>query len=376
MPVEYTEYMERAIALAQKGKGKTSPNPTVGAVLVQNGKIIGEGYHKKAGTAHAEIRAIKDALAKGHETKNATLYVTLEPCCHFGKTPPCTDAILKYGISEVIIGMVDPFPKVHGKGRDALQKGNVQVSVCSKQSPLYPRILDLNQQYLKWAETGLPYVTLKAGMSLDGKIATRAGESKWITSEKARKDARLERSRCDAVLVGAGTVRSDDPELAPHGVYRKKKLLRVILDPRLSLPTTHRVFRDDNVFVATTKLATEKDQAKFTRAGIRFKIFGPKRISLKQLLQYLGKEEDVQHLFVEGGSGTHGYFVDDARFDELLIDRVLFYIESILLGGEDAVPVIGGKGRKFVKNGLRLKDTRVTEVGGTLKVEAFANRYD
>ena len=369
------QYMTEAVVLAQKGIGKTSPNPTVGAVLVQNGAIIGQGYHKKAGTPHAEIIAIRDALSKGHDPKGSTLFVTLEPCCHFGKTPPCTDDILKHGIAEVIMGMVDPFPKVHGKGRDALQQGGVHVSVLSKQVSLFQDILALNQQYLKWADTGLPYVTLKAGMSLDGKIATRIGESKWITSEKARVDARRERSRCDAVMIGAGTVRSDNPELAPHGIYRKKHLLRVILDPRLSLQTTHAVFRDEHVFVATTNNAKDVDKERFTKASIPFKSFGPQRISLKRLLQYLGKEE-IQHVFVEGGSGTHGYFVDDVRLDSLMIDRVLFYVEPLLLGGKDAVPVVGGHGRKHVKNAVRLSHTKVDDIGGTLKITGYVNRYE
>ncbi|PIR75008.1 MAG: riboflavin biosynthesis protein RibD [Candidatus Magasanikbacteria bacterium CG_4_9_14_0_2_um_filter_42_11] len=369
------QYMTQAVLFAEKGIGKTSPNPAVGAVLVQNGKIIGKGYHKKAGTAHAEILAIRNALSHGFDPKGATLYVTLEPCCHFGKTPPCTDALLKYGIKDVVMGSVDPFPKVHGKGRDALQRGGVSVSVLSKQSPLFQDILSLNQQYLKWADTGLPYVTLKAGMSLDGKIATRAGESKWITSEKARTDARLERSRADAVLIGAGTVRSDDPVLAAHGAYKKKDMLRVILDPRLSLPTTHHVFRDEHVFVATTNRASEKDKERFEKAGIVFKSFGPTRISLKRLLQYLGKE-DIQHVFVEGGSGTHGYFVDDVRLDSLMIDRVLFYVEPILLGGDGAVPVVGGHGRKYVKNAVHLSQTSVQDIGGTLKITGYVNRYD
>ncbi|PIZ93482.1 MAG: riboflavin biosynthesis protein RibD, partial [Candidatus Magasanikbacteria bacterium CG_4_10_14_0_2_um_filter_41_10] len=287
----------------------------------------------------------------------------------------CTDAILQYGIEDVVIGMVDPFPKVHGKGKDALQKAGLRISALSKKIPLYQDILALNQQYLKWAETGLPYVTLKAGMSLDGKIATRTGESKWITSQKARIDARVERSRCDAVLVGAGTVRADDPMLGAHGVFQKKQLLRVILDPRLSLPITHTVFRDTNVLVATTNRALEKDRERFINAGIEVRTFGSKRISLKRLLQYLGKE-DVQHIYVEGGSGTHGYFVDDVHLDSLLVDRVLFYIEPMLLGGEGAISVVGGTGRKHISNAIRLSHTHVEMIGETMKVTGFVNRYD
>lgn len=368
------QFMQAAIDEAKKAVGFVSPNPAVGCVLVKKGMIIGKGHTQKPGKAHAEIMALRDAKRKGNSPKGATAYITLEPCCHFGKTPPCIDALLAAEVSAVVMGMVDPFPKVHGRGRQILLKKGVRVSVLAKQSPLLPVIRAINQQYFKWAESGLPYITLKAGMSLDGKIATRTGESKWITSEKARKDARVERSRCDAVLVGAGTVRADNPELAAHGKYAKKPFLRIIMDPHLSLATKHHVFRDEHVFVATTNQASEKDRARFERAGIAFKSFGPKRISIKRLMQFLGKL-DVQHIYVEGGSGTHGYFCDDAKMDPLLLDRILFYIEPKILGGKDGVPVISGKGVSKVADGLELSLETVEMVGGTMKVEGFVNTY-
>ncbi len=374
MTTQETQFMQRAIELAKKALGKTSPNPVVGAVLVQEGKIIGEGYHRKAGTAHAEIRALRDAEKNGHSVKGATLYITLEPCCHHGQTPPCTEALIEARVAHVVMGMIDPFPKVHGKGRDALQDAGIEVSCLTKQSTLAQEIHSLNQSFFKWAESGLPYITLKAGMSLDGKIATRSGDSKWITSEKARKDARIERSMCDAVLVGAGTVRADDPELGPHGTFVKKPLLRIVMDPTLTLDLSQRVFRDAYVFVATTNQASEKDTQRFEQAGIAFKSFGQKKISLKRLLQFLGKL-DVQHIYVEGGSGTHGYFCDDARIDQLLVDRVLFYVEPVLLGGKEATPVVGGRGVKHVVDGIHLIDTTTQMVGGTIKVEGFVNIY-
>ncbi len=366
-------YMQRAIDLAKKGMGKTSPNPVVGAVLVKHGEVIGEGYHKKAGTAHAEIRAIRNAEKKGHEVSGSSLYITLEPCCHYGRTPPCSDVLVAKEIKHIIIGMIDPFPKIYGEGKRCLKAAGLQVACLSKQSDLYKQISMMNQQYMKWAETGLPYITLKAGMSLDGKIATRTGESR-ITSDAAFADAHRERSLCDAVLVGAGTVRADNPVLAPTGTLHQKKLLRIIMDPHLSLSTKHKVFRDKYVFVATTNQAAAKDKARFENAGIAFKSFGPKRISIKRLVQFLGKE-DVQHIYVEGGSGTHGYFFDDACLDPMLADRVLFYIEPIILGGKDAVPLIGGKGVAKVTDGLKLKDTTVDMKDGTMKVEGFVNKY-
>jgi diaminohydroxyphosphoribosylaminopyrimidine deaminase / 5-amino-6-(5-phosphoribosylamino)uracil reductase len=369
-----TQYMQRAIELAKRGLGKTSPNPVVGAVLVKGGKIIGEGYHKKAGKAHAEIFALQDAKKQDNDVRGATLYVTLEPCSHHGRTPPCSDAVIAAGITDIVIGMIDPFPKVHGKGKKCLKAAGLQVSCLPKHSELYKQISKINQPFLKWAETGLSYVTLKAGMSLDGKIATRTGESKWITSDNARKNARIERSMCDAVLVGAGTVRSDNPELAPHGRLHKKLLLRVIFDPRLSLDTSLNVFRDKHVFVATTDKASKKDIQRFKNSGIAFKSFGSKRVSLKLLLQFFGKQ-GVQHIYVEGGSDTHGSFIDDVRLDPLLIDRVVFYIEPLILGGVQAIPAVGGLGIEHIEDGLRLTETKVNIVGDTLKVSGFVNKY-
>ena len=365
------EFMTRAIELAKKGSGSTSPNPAVGAVVVKNKKIVGEGYHKKIGAAHAEVMALREAGAKA---KGATIYVTLEPCCHHGRTPPCTEAIIEAGITKVVAGTRDPFPKVNGRGGQLLGRHGIDVEYLPKSSALAQSVRALNQPFFKWAGTGLPYVTIKAGISLDGRIATRTGHSQWITSEGARKDARLERSMCDAVLVGAGTVRADNPELAAHGRLSKKSLLRVIMDPELSLPTSKQVFRDEHVLVACTNLAKKKDKERFDRASIAHKSFGPKRISIKRLLQYLGKKE-IQHVYVEGGSGTHGFFFDDARLDPLLVDRALFYIEPKIIGGSDAMSVVGGRGVAKVTDALSLNSVQMGTVDGTIKVEGVTNQY-
>ncbi len=364
-------FMQRAIELAKKGIGHVSPNPAVGAVLVKKGKIIGEGWHRKYGGPHAEVEAVKNAR---ENVKGATLYVTLEPCCHFGKTPPCTDLVVSSGIKKVVIGMKDPFPKVHGKGFGILKKNKIEVEYLSKSSPDYKAIRTMMQSYIKWMTTGLPYITLKAGISLDGKVATRTGQSQWITSDRARKDARMERSLCDAVLVGSGTVLADDPELAPHGRFRNKNLLRVIIDPALELKTSLDVFRDENVFVACSNLASEKNREKFKKANIDFKSFGVKKVSLKKLLQHLGKKY-VQHLYVEGGSGTHGYFVDDAYYDPLLVDRVLFYIAPKIIGGVDSLPAVGGRGFATLEKSLKLDNVETSMVGDDLKYMGVVNFY-
>ncbi|OGH69694.1 MAG: riboflavin biosynthesis protein RibD [Candidatus Magasanikbacteria bacterium RIFCSPHIGHO2_02_FULL_51_14] len=368
--------MHRAYELARKGIGFTSPNPAVGAVIVKNGKIIGEGWHKKAGGKHAEVIALRQAQgklkkSKGKGVKGSTLYVTLEPCCHFGQTPPCVDAIISSGIKKVVVGMKDPHKKVDGGGIRALRKAGIVVELLNTKSVLAKEIRMLNQPFIKWAMTGFPYVVLKAAVSLDGKIATRTGESKWITGLEAREDARLERSLCDAVFVGAGTVHADNPELAAHGKFRQKKLLRVIIDGNLSTSRDFRkkVFRDEHVFVACADMATKKNQEKFRRAGIPFQSFGRDSVSVKKLLHYLGRH-NIQSVFVEGGAGIHGAF-----HDSRMIDKVIFYIAPKIIGGIDSLSAVGGEGVKKMSEAAELKEVQVDRVGSDVKIVGQINVY-
>lgn len=361
-------FLERALELAKRGIGFTSPNPAVGAVIVKNEKIIGEGWHKRAGGEHAERGAIQD-IRDIKDIKGATMYVTLEPCCHWGKTPPCVDSIVAAGIKKVVVGMKDPFEKVNGKGIAFLKKHGIQVELLNTKSIQYKEIRELNQPFIKWAKTGLPYVVLKAAISLDGKIATRTGESKWITSPKARDDARLERSLCDAVIVGAGTVAADDPELAAHGKYKNKKLLRVIIDPELGLSMNKRVFRDENVFVACTDQATSKNRRRFEKAGIEYKSFGKNKISIKKLLEYLAKR-NIQKLFVEGGAGVHGTF-----HDQRMIDEIIFYIAPKIIGGVDALSAVGGEGIKKLSEAVELTEVKIEQIADDIKIRGILERY-
>lgn len=363
-------FLGKAYELAKKGQGFTSPNPCVGAVIVKDGKVIGRGYHKKAGEAHAEVEAVNDALSKNVELKGAEIYVTLEPCCHHGKTPACTDLILKHGIKKVYIGMKDPFESVNGNGAKVLSQNGVEVEFCD----FAPVFVILNQPFIKMVEMGLPYVVLKAGMSLDGKIATAGGESKWITGEKARKDARLERSMCDAVLVGSGTVLKDDCELASHGKFAKKNLLRVVIDKDLTLKLGAKVFRDKNVFVATTDLASKQNCKRFEKAGIEFESFGENRVDFEKLFRCLVKK-GILSVFVEGGAKIHGALLDAAGRNPFLIDRLVFYVAPILLGG-GSLNVLGGESAQTLKEAFKFPlFNPVERIGEDLKITASVNFY-
>ena len=365
--------MQKAFELAKRGEGFTSPNPCVGAVIVKNGKIIGEGCHKKAGGDHAEIVAFKSATAS---VRGADLYVTLEPCCHVGKTGPCTDAIVKFGIKKVFIGMKDPFAEVNGQGIKILEKNGILVESLDPGNELALNIRKINQPFLKSIECGLPYLTLKAGMSLDGKIATYSRESKWITGDKSREDAYVERGKYDAIVVGSGTVSSDDPELKNHGLYKGKKILRVVINEKLDLGLKYKTFADESVLVVCTDNVAEKNKNRFRKAGVEFKSFGRKNVSVEKLLKFLAGR-GVQSVLVEGGSHTHGMFYDAALRNKKLLDKVMFYIAPKIIGGEKALSVIGGVGIKKLseaKDALEI-EIEAGKTGKDVKYSAVFNRY-
>jgi len=376
-------HFEKAISLAKKRVGFTSPNPTVAAVIVKGDKIVAEGVHFKAGEPHAEVLAIKSLMDKSGLVytdleptlfKNAELYVTLEPCFHSGLTPPCVDLVIRAGFKKVYVGMLDPFSKVNGRSVRAMKKAGINVEVLPINSPVSKSIRDLNQSFIKWAQTGMPYVTLKAGMSLDGKIATSGGESKWITSEKARKDARMERSLCDAVLVGAGTVRADDCELAAHGKFKSKKLFRCILGRKLDLPLKRKVFRDPNVIYFVQDLGSKKNQEKYKNAGVVIKKISDGAVGIRQLLKYLGKKA-VQSLFVEGGSTVHGLFFDTTLKGKNIMDRALFYVSPLIIGGQKSLTVVGGEGVLKLSKAVHLENLSVSTITDDLKIEGFLSTY-
>jgi diaminohydroxyphosphoribosylaminopyrimidine deaminase / 5-amino-6-(5-phosphoribosylamino)uracil reductase len=375
--------MKRAVELAKKGLGFTSPNPTVGAVIVKGGEIVAEAYHQKAGDEHAEIKAMRGLMKKtGLVTvdfdpslfENATLYVTLEPCSHTGKTAPCSRAIVAAGFKKVYIGMKDSFKKVNGRGISFLKKNGIDVKVLKIGTELANEIRELNQPFIKWAMTGLPYLVMKAGMSLDGKIATSRGESKWITSEKARIDARKERSLCDAVLIGSGTALADDPELAASGIHKRKNLVRVIIDPKLRVPLDKQVFRDENVVVLCSKAASKSNLEKFKKAGVRVKRFGSDVIPIKSALKYLG-DLGIQSVYVEGGSGVHGHIYEAFLKNDELLDKVVFYQAPKIIGGKDSISVVGGDGIQKLAKVKTLEKVDYEVIGDDLKISGVFNKY-
>ena len=355
-------YMKQAVALAKKGMGCTSPNPSVGAVIVKNGKIIGSGYHKKAGEPHAEIMAINDALKKKNLLNGATLYVNLEPCCHEGRTPSCTSAIVHFGIKKVVIAHKDPSKKVDGKGIKFLKKHGVEVisGVMEEEARM------INQPFLKVSKYSLPFVTLKAGISLDGKISTGSGKSEWITNEISREHGHKLRDSYDAIVIGANTVKIDNPVLDGNN----GKLFRVVIDGRLSTNVSSRVYRDGHVFVAYADTASSKNIKKFKDAGIKIENFGKNKVDIKKLIQFLYKEFEIQSVFVEGGGEVHGSFVD-AR----VVDDIYFYISPEIIGGRNSISVVGGNGVKTVKNSLKLKKVDVSRLKDDILVHGVINYY-
>jgi diaminohydroxyphosphoribosylaminopyrimidine deaminase/5-amino-6-(5-phosphoribosylamino)uracil reductase len=362
-PEETGAYLREALRLARRGSGRTSPNPLVGAVVVRGGQVIGAGYHQKAGGPHAERIALAQA---GRKARGATLYVTLEPCNHTGRTPPCTEAILESGVKRVVFGMEDPNPRVAGGGGPYLRSRGISVTGGF----LERECRALNEVYLKWVTTGFPFVTLKAALSLDGKIATRSGDSKWISNEQSRAKVHRLRSRVDGILVGIGTILADDPLLTPRLSRRFDRTpLRVIVDPHLKMPLTARLFSDPGpVLVAATEGPSKKKAAELRRKGVDLVLFsdqGGGRFDLKALLAYLGRKE-VTSLLVEGGSEIFSSFLNAG-----LADRLWLFYAPLLIGGESAKGMIGGRGVATVAEALKFERLKWQSLGGDFFVEGY-----
>lgn len=353
--------MQRCLDLARKGTSTVSPNPMVGCVIVKGGNIIAEGFHRKFGGPHAEIIALMYARNK---VKNSTLYINLEPCVHFGKTPPCTDAIVQSGISRVVIAMKDPNPLVSGKGIRRLREAgiDVKVGVPQKEAEL------LNEKFLKFMKTGLPFTGIKLAQTLDGKIADKSGNSKWITSEAARKMVHRLRSEYDAILVGANTVLKDNPELTVR-LVKGRNPVRLVVDGRLSVPVSRKIF---NINKAPTWLLTSTDSIKsknkkvyrLVSQGVRVLGISSSSFDLKpkSVLKILSKE-GISSVLIEGGSQTAASFIKQVPVDKLY----LFISPKILGGGLEAFHF---EHPQLIKNSIKLKINRVSSIGEDVLVEA------
>jgi diaminohydroxyphosphoribosylaminopyrimidine deaminase/5-amino-6-(5-phosphoribosylamino)uracil reductase len=354
-------YMKKALALARRGLGQTSPNPMVGALIVKNGKIIGQGYHKRFGGPHAEINAIKNA--KG-DINGATLYVTLEPCCHKKKkTPPCLDTLLKYNWKRIVIGTLDPNPKVNGKSIAILKQKGIETKV----GVLKEECQRLNEAYFKYIRTGMPFVTLKFAQTLDGRIATSTGDSKWISSEPSLKWAHRLRSLHDAVLVGAGTVLKDNPQLTVRLVNGRNPI-RIVADSKLRIPLASRILRDlENAptIIAATSQADIEQTFALSIMGIEVLTVEEDKagmVNLKDLLKKLG-ERNISSILVEGGATTITSFIRNG-----LADKVVAIIAPKIMG--KGVETVADLGIRRVNRSFKLSFDRVYRKGEDIIIEA------
>ncbi len=352
------KFMKFALALAKKGT--PSPNPYVGAIIVKNGEIISKGYHKKAGMQHAEIEALKN-LKNPKDARGAEMFITLEPCNHYGKTPPCTKAIIEAGIRKIIFAMKDPNPNVRGSGEEKLKKYGIHVEkgMCEAEAK------KLNEVFIKYSITKLPFIVLKSAMSMDGKIATRTGDSKWITCEKSRKYVHKLRSKYDAILVGINTILKDNP-LLTVGIKNKKDPIKIVLDDTLKIPLNAKVV-DSNLIIATSENYNIQQKIKLAQKGVKIIVCGKKEVNLKVLLKKLGKI-NITSILVEGGSEVQGSF-----FDEKLVDKVVLFYAPKIIGGRKAKIAIGGKGIKNIPSAIKLINGNMKKLGDDFVFEAYTH---
>jgi len=354
-------WMKQVLRLAEKGRGKTSPNPMVGAVLVKGGKIVGKGYHAKAGEAHAEIVALQQA---GERARGSTLYINLEPCTHYGRTPPCVPRVIEAQVKRVVIGMKDPNPEVKGRGIRGLRKAgiDVQMGVLEKECQR------VNEAFCKYMVKKEPFVILKVASTLDGKIATRNGDSKWITGEASRRFVHRLRDRADGVLVGIGTILKDDPMLTTR-IEGGHDPFRIVLDSRLRIPERARIFdgTPSTVIIATTKKGSKEKMERLRERGVQILIFDSKqeKVNLKACLKRLGAL-GIMTLLVEGGSRVNGSFLD-----ERAVDKFYFFFSPKWIGDPEAPGIFGGNGVRDLRKVIKTREVRVRKMGDDFLLEGY-----
>jgi len=359
------DYMKQALSLARLASGQVSPNPAVGAVVVKDG-VVGQGYTQPPGSNHAEVVALKQA---GERARGSVMYVTLEPCCHYGRTPPCTQAIIAAGITEVHLAMLDPNPLVSGRGKVELEGTGIKVHVGEHEE----EAKEVNEAYTKFITKGIPFVTAKFAMSLDGKITTRSNDSKWISGEEARRYVHNLRHTTDAIMAGVNTVLVDDPLLTARccggkGGTVRKQPLRVIVDSKGRTPLTARLFSEPGeILMAVGKLVTPEGETAFAQAGAELLELPTAGglVDLKRLLKALG-EREITSVLVEGGETILG-----SLFDSRLVDKVIAFIAPIIIGGKEAKTAVGGKGVDKVVDSLNLERVTVKRLGEDLMVSGY-----
>ena len=359
------EYMQQALSLARKAKGFTSPNPCVGAVIVKDGKVVGKGFHRAAGLAHAEVEAIDDA---GSKAEGATIYVTLEPCNHFGKTPPCTHKIIKARIKKVVVGCKDPNPNVCGGGIKYLQDNGIEVvsGVLDKQAKT------LIEEFIWYIQNDkTPFVILKCASTLDGRVATSTGDSKWITNEASRAFVHQIRHEVDAILVGSGTLHADDPSLTSRiEGFETKDPIRIILDTHLSIKENAKALIQDSnakTIIVSGPFASKEKKALLESKGAQILEVQLKeqKLDLNELMIKLG-QMSILSLLIEGGSMVAGSALKTG-----IINKVHFFLAPKILGSSDGIPVFEGTGPKLIKDAFELKRLNVTRFDNDILVQGY-----
>lgn len=344
-------FMREALRIAKNAEGRTSPNPLVGAVIVRDGKIIAEGWHRKAGTPHAEVHALNMA---GELAKNSTMYVTLEPCSHFGRTPPCANKIVESGVKKVFVAMKDPNPKVAGRGIEILKSAGIEVEV----GLLEDEAKILNEVFLKYITKKIPFVTAKFACSLDGKISTVGGESQWISCEESRKFSHHLRDINDAIMVGVGTVLADNPSLTTRLVEGKNPVC-VIVDSLARTPIDSKIIRDEQAktFLAVTNNAPSEKISALKNFGVEIIETEGEKVDLKFLMNELAARE-ITSVLVEGGGTLHF-----SMLKENLVDKVFAFIAPKILGGKNALTAVEGAGLEKLSDAVQLKNFSAEKIG-------------
>ena len=355
-------YMKRVLTLAENGIGKTNPNPLVGAVIVKEGRIIGEGWHEQYGQAHAEVNAVNNAT---EDVASATVYVNLEPCCHFGKTPPCTELLIANKVKRVVIGTVDPNPLVGGKGVERLRSAGIEVTT----GILEKECRRLNEVFFNYIQKRIPFVVLKAGVSLDGKIATSTGESKWITGEAARREVQHLRNQYSGIMVGVETVIKDNPELTCR-LDGGRNPIRIILDSSLRIPISSNVLteqQENPTIIACTERASPNKIGELKRLGAKVIICrsSNNQIDLMDLMKRLNKW-NIDSILLEGGAT-----VNNSAFSQGIVNKLMLYMAPKIIGGEKSKTFVGGLGISSLDQAHPMRIESMERVGDDIKITAY-----